>query len=141
MVAVTIRQALLLLAVALLPAIGEGVYLRNRFPWREPPAQEEVSVREARSWGDNVLWLDARDKDDFENGHVANAQLLNADDWDNLLPAVLNSWSPDRRIVVYCSQKSCDASKEVARRLRDEVGLKNVFVLKGGWEAWQESAK
>ena len=27
------------------------------------------------------------------------------------------------------------------RRLREEANLKNVFVLAGGWEAWQESAK
>jgi len=38
--------------------------------------------------------------------------------------------------VVYCSSLNCNASREVARRLRDEAQLKNVFVLEGGWEEW-----
>ena len=40
-------------------------------------------------------------------------------------------------IVVYCSSKKCHSSEEVARRLREEVGLKTVYVLRGGWEAWK----
>jgi hypothetical protein len=38
--------------------------------------------------------------------------------------------------VVYCSSLSCNASREVARRLRREAQLPDVFVLEGGWEAW-----
>jgi rhodanese-related sulfurtransferase len=61
---------------------------------------------------------------------------LNEDRWNELLPRMLETWSPDKRVVVYCNSKSCGASREVARRLRTQAGLTNVFVLKGGWEAW-----
>jgi rhodanese-related sulfurtransferase len=44
--------------------------------------------------------------------------------------------SPDKKVVVYCSAESCNAAREVAKRLRDETQLKNVFVLQGGWEEW-----
>jgi rhodanese-related sulfurtransferase len=53
-----------------------------------------------------------------------------------MLPRMLASWSPEKRVVVYCSSESCGASREVARRLREEARLQNVFVLEGGWEAW-----
>jgi rhodanese-related sulfurtransferase len=52
---------------------------------------------------------------------------------------MLAAWSPENRTVVYCSSQSCAASHEVARRLREEAGLDNVYVLHGGWEAWLEA--
>ncbi len=54
-----------------------------------------------------------------------------------LVPAVLDRWEPDGKVVVYCSSLSCQASHEVARRLREKMNLPNVYVLQGGWEAWQ----
>ena len=136
-----LRQAAILTALAFVPAIGEAVYLRERVSWKSPAASDEVGVVSAKSWGDNVLWLDARPAEDFENEHVPGAMLLNQEEFNELLPKVLNAWSPERKIVVYCSKKTCGASREVARRLRDEAQLKNVYVLDGGWESWVEARK
>jgi rhodanese-related sulfurtransferase len=61
---------------------------------------------------------------------------LNEDRWNELLPQFLAVWSPGKKIVVYCSSLSCNASREVARRLRKEAQIPDVFVLEGGWEAW-----
>jgi rhodanese-related sulfurtransferase len=61
---------------------------------------------------------------------------LNEDRWNELLPTLLAQWSLEKKIVVYCSSQSCNASREVAKRLRNEAQLKNVFVLDGGWEQW-----
>jgi rhodanese-related sulfurtransferase len=135
------RQALLLAALALLPAMGQAWYLRDRVSWQRPPAADEVTVAEARRWGEVVMWIDARPEEEFTAGHIPGALLLNTEGWDALLPEVLNSWCPGRKLVVYCSKQTCGASREIARRLRDEAQLKDVFVLNGGWEAWQESPK
>jgi rhodanese-related sulfurtransferase len=135
------RQALLLAALALLPAIAQGLYLRDRVSWQKPPAGDEVTVAEAKQWGNAVMWIDARPEDEFTAAHIPGALLLNTEEWDKLLPEVLNSWAPDRKLVVYCSKQTCGASRDVARRLHDEAQLKNVLVLSGGWEAWQESSK
>jgi rhodanese-related sulfurtransferase len=135
------RQALLLAALALLPAIAQGLYLRDRVSWRERSSGDEVNVSDVRQWGNAVMWIDARQEDEFTAAHIPGSLLLNTEGWDTLLPEVLNSWSPGRKLVVYCSKQTCGASHEVARRLRDEAQLKNVFVLSGGWEAWQESSK
>jgi len=53
-----------------------------------------------------------------------------------LLPQFLATWSPGKKVVVYCSTQSCDLAREVAERLRKEAQLPDVFVLEGGWEAW-----
>ncbi len=65
----------------------------------------------------------------------------NEDHWNEMLPAIVGTWTPDRKIVVYCKSQSCSASHAVARRLRDEAGFTEVFVLKGGWEAWVAAQK
>jgi rhodanese-related sulfurtransferase len=134
------RQVALLVAVALLPAIAQGLYLRQKISWLSPvAARDEITLQGARALGDRAIWVDARPEDEFEREHVPGALLLNEDRWNELLPRMLESWSPDKRVVVYCSSKTCGASREVARRLRTEAGLTNVFVLKGGWEAWKSS--
>ncbi len=137
-----LRQAALLLVIALVPAIGQAVYYRDRVSWNAPAVEkDEVTIEQARAWGASVLWVDARPDDQFARQHVPNAVSLNEDRWDELLPRFLETWSPDRRVVVYCSSQSCTASHEVARRLREQAGLPAVFVLHGGWEAWLEGNK
>ncbi len=137
-----LAQALLLLGLAFLPAIGQGLYLRQEVSWNTPAvAPDEVLLEEARGWGESLLWVDARPDAEFAREHIPGALSLNEDRWKELLPPFLTTWAPEKRTVVYCSSQSCAASNEVARRLRDEAGLKNVFVLHGGWEAWLEAKK
>ena len=132
-----LREILVLAAVALLPAIGQAVYFRDHVSWHSAiPASELVSVDQARGWGDNAIWADARPDEDFARAHVPGALPLNEDRWNELLPQFLAVWSPDRKVIVYCSAQSCNAAREVAKRLRDEARLQNVFVLEGGWEEW-----
>ena len=136
------RQALLLAALAFIPGIGEAIYFRDKVSWQSPiPASEMVTQTQARAWRENTIWVDARPDAEFEREHIPGAVLLNEDRWNELLPQFLATWSPEKRVVVYCSSQSCNASREVARRLRDEAQLKNVFVLQGGWEEWLKSRK
>ena len=137
-----VRQALLLIALALVPAIGEAIYFRNTISWQSPiPASELVTAEQAQSWGDNVIWVDARPSEEFDLDHITGAISLNEDRWNELLPQFLGQWSPEKKVVIYCSAQSCNASHEVAKRLREEAQLKNVFVLDGGWERWLKTKR
>ncbi len=132
-----VGEALILIALAFLPAIGQGFYFRDRVSWESPiPASELVTVDQARAWGEGAVWVDARPDDEFARDHVPGAFSLNEDHWNDLLAQFLPNWSPDKKVVVYCSAESCNAARDVAKRLRDEVELKDVFVLQGGWEEW-----
>ncbi len=137
MKACPIKQAMFLLALAFVPAITEAIYFRDRVSWHSPvPASELVTVDQARAWGENAIWVDARSDEEFTRDHVPGAASLNEDRWNELLPQFLERWSPEKRVIVYCSAASCNAAREVAKRLRDEAQIKNVFVLQGGWEEW-----
>jgi rhodanese-related sulfurtransferase len=132
-----IRQILILAALALAPGVGEAIYFRDKISWQSAILPSElVTVDRARTWGDNAIWVDARPDDEFARDHVPGALSLNEDRWNELLPQFLAVWSPEKKVIVYCSSLSCNASREVARRLRKEAQLPDVFVLKGGWEAW-----
>jgi rhodanese-related sulfurtransferase len=137
-----VYQAFILAALALVPGFGEAIYFRDKISWQSPvPTSEMVSAAQARAWGSNAIWVDARPDAEFASDHVPGAVSLNEDRWNELLPQVLAVWSPEKKVVVYCSSLSCNASREVARRLRNEAQLPNVFVLEGGWEEWLKSKK
>lgn len=132
-----VREGLLLIAFAALPAIGEGLYLRDKVSWQSSiPTSELVTVDQAKAWGDGTIWVDARSDEEFANDHVPGAFSLNEDHWNELLLQFLPNWSPDKKVVVYCSAESCNAARDVAKRLSDEARLKDVFILQGGWEEW-----
>lgn len=136
------REALILVALAFLPGIGQAIYFRDKVSWQLPvPASEMVTVVQARAWGENAIWIDARPDEEFARDHVPGALSLNEDRWNELLPQFLVVWSPEKKIVVYCSSQSCNASREVAHRLRNQAQppMQNVFVLEGGWEEWLKS--
>jgi rhodanese-related sulfurtransferase len=135
-----LRQALILVALAFIPGIGQAIYYRDRVSWESRiPLSELVTVEQAKSWGQNAIWVDARPDADFERDHIPGALPLNEDRWNELLPQFLAAWSPEKKVVVYCSTQSCNLAVEVARRLRNEAQIKNVFVLQGGWEEWLKS--
>jgi rhodanese-related sulfurtransferase len=84
----------------------------------------------------NALWVDARPAAAFATGHIPSALRLTEAEWEQLLPALLDRWTPDGVIVVYCDSSSCQTSNQIAARLRRELGTASVFALSGGWEAW-----
>lgn len=135
MIARALRQAALLLALALLPALVSGA-LQLQWNNAEPLADGEVKAATVREWGSKVQWVDARPRDKFDAGHIEGALLLNEDEWKKLVPAFLDAWDPDRPVVVYCDGGSCEASHAVAKRLREELKIGDVHVLKGGLTAW-----
>ena len=132
-----VREGLLLIAFAFLPSIAEGIYFHDKISWQSAiPASELVTVDQARAWVNGAIWVDARPDEEFGRDHVPGAFSLNEDHWNELLPQFLPNWSPGKKVVVYCSAASGNAARDVAKRLRDEAQLTQVFVLQGGWEEW-----
>jgi rhodanese-related sulfurtransferase len=89
----------------------------------------------------NALILDARPSVFFEQGHVPGALNLSresfARDYRRLSP-VLNAVG-NKPVIVYCSGGECHDSRLVANALLS-LGLSNVRVFTGGWEAWSAAA-
>lgn len=131
-----VRQAVALAALATLPAAG--AWMMAPKPAAAVVKQDGmIEPRAAADLGAAVLWVDARPRREFDQAHLPGALPLNEENWDALLPALLQEWTPARRLIVYCDGGTCQASKEVAARLRD-AGLAPVYVLRGGWPEWRK---
>lgn len=97
----------------------------------------EITLQMALASKGKVVWVDARSSKQFDAGHIPGAVLLNEENWNKMLPALLDVWSPESRVIVYCDSNSCESSQAIADRLKNEAGLERVSVLVGGWQAWQ----
>lgn len=136
MIARAARQLALVLALALAPALVSGAW---QLAWRqeEPLAPGEVRLATAREWGERVQWVDARSRAKYERTRIPGALLLNEDEWDKLVGPFLDAWDADKTLVVYCDGGHCEASQRVAERIRHDLQIPGVYVLKGGWAAWE----
>ena len=103
----------------------------------EPLAQNEVTLDQIEEgWGGKVIWIDARQRSEYEKGHHPGALLLNEEEWADLLwshAEILQSG--DKPAIVYCAGQACAASRKVAQRLRESMGMEEVYYLRGGWKA------
>jgi rhodanese-related sulfurtransferase len=105
------------------------------------PLVEELTLADLARVPPPILWVDARSEREFQAGHVPNAVRLDQETWGELLPGFLAVWQPDKTVVVYCDTAQCQASQEVAARIRRELQIDHVFVLKNGWAAWREAQR
>jgi len=138
----TLREAALLLVLAVVPALATGLYHPKRPAWSgQAEALPRATIAQAQSWGNRVLWVDARSTEAYRTGHIPGAVSLPMMNWERQLPEFLQAWTPDRKIIVYCDGGSCQASEEVARRLKRELGLEEVTVLQEGWAAWRRDVR
>jgi len=132
----TLWQSFLIVAIAALLTLLGYAWRPNALPW--DVAELEIELAAAGTLED-AIWVDARVDEDFESAHLEGALLVNEESWEGGFVQVLDVWFPDRPIVVYCSSQSCLRSHHVAKRLREELGVENVYSLKGGWEALQQA--
>lgn len=143
-----IRAAVLLLLGPLLPALATALWHPRRPDWAAlrhagmpPGAAEAAALRldlaELRAAHPDALWIDARPARDYAAAHVPGALALTEDVWEEGFARLVEAWDGAASIVVYCGGEHCRASEAVALRLRRDLGFGRVFVLAGGWEAWQ----
>ena len=129
-----VKEALFLLVLASLAGLAAARFHPDLSNWsRAGLLPHEVTFPITRHWEPDVLWIDARSARDYASAHFPGALSLNEDNWTGALPKVLSRWHPGLRIVVYCDSHACTTSEEVAKRLRTDVGLPDVYFLHGGW--------
>lgn len=130
----------LLLLATLCAALAATVDPRARALLRDRPAADELTLAEARGHRGPLLWIDARSADEYARGHLPEAVPLNLAEWDRQIGPLLARWQPGARVVIYCDDRACGTSRRVATRLREEYQLDDVWILHGGWAAWEKAA-
>jgi rhodanese-related sulfurtransferase len=137
------REAALLLLATLAAAIGTH-FLHPRAPqWfakNEPLAADEVTPDLVQQkWRGEVLWIDARSRQAFTAGHIPGALLLNEQDAEALMFEHIDKLQGNTKpIVVYCDGHACQASRKIAAYLRERLPGMQIYVLRGGWKAWED---
>jgi rhodanese-related sulfurtransferase len=135
-------QAAVIVLAAILAAAGTH-FLHPKAPaWyvaEEPLQEDEVTMALIHErWQGEALWVDARPRKDYESGHVPGALLLNEQEADQLLFDHFEKLQDNKQpIVVYCGSEACQASRKIAEYLRERLPGTEIWVLKGGWNAWQ----
>jgi rhodanese-related sulfurtransferase len=124
-----------LIVIALLFAALSWTFRRTRPA--EPLGPGEIDLKALSSMpASEILWVDARSAAKFESRHIPGALLLNQAEWERLVSNFYDQWQPGSQVVVY-GEVDSDNGHEVASRLREESAIEDVWVLKGGYEAWR----
>ena len=115
-----------------------GVITANPTGAAEGKSQETDSVALAKEIFDkgDVLFVDARSSDNYEDGHISGAISLPVGQLDERIESFLNRYSPDQPIVTYCSGRTCEDSHNLAQFLSD-AGFTNVRIFIDGFPGWE----
>lgn len=147
-----IIQSIILIIISCLGGVGSNFLhpQKKRIKLYPPePIKEKYvkTVEEILTWDKNSYYLfDARDHESYEKDHIPGAIHMTLEDAedpnaiDKIMPYIQELFN-GKKIVIYCSSDKCDKSREMSKEIRKKHPVKNVFVLKDGWKAWQEYHK
>lgn len=159
----SIKQAVLLVVLSALAALlynavsGSGLPLKGDWPSVSdsdsvivPPSAEAgdppfISLDEAAALYQDkrVVFIDARDPEDYDYGHIIGAVSIPYDYlpiegleayWDSTAQHI----SRDTKVVIYCSGLECESSLNLGRDMSD-YGWRNIRVFYGGWREWERA--
>jgi len=89
-----------------------------------------------------AVFVDARDEEKFEQGHLRGAWELDPYHPERALGAVLPACLAARKVVVYCEGGECEDADSVAILLRDGgVPAEKLAVYGGGMKDWLAQSK
>jgi rhodanese-related sulfurtransferase len=87
---------------------------------------------------DGVIFIDARDDEHYQAGHIPGAYHFNHFHPENYLSNVVQVCLIAQQIVFYCNGGDCEDSEHAAITLRDSLVIprEKVFVYVGGMADW-----
>jgi len=96
---------------------------------------KQIHIDEAlKLYEAEVVFIDAREHEDYKTGHIKNAIIIPYYDFDNYKKNLQNI-SKDEPVVTYCGGTDCDLSIMLGNKL-STLGYKKVFIFFGGWNEW-----
>jgi rhodanese-related sulfurtransferase len=96
-----------------------------------------ITISQAWSlYEQQAFFVDARRKDVYVEGHVANAFRADMASFKSSTPAWVSGLPKDMILVVYCNGGDCDESEHVAKLLYAS-GFTAVYIMHDGYPAWK----
>ena len=90
------------------------------------PAQ----VAEMRDGGDNAVYLDVREPNEWNLGRIPGAQFLPRGQLESKIEELV---ARDSRVVIYCARGNRSA---LAADTMQQMGYDNVVSMSGGFQQW-----
>jgi rhodanese-related sulfurtransferase len=141
-----IKGALIIFVMTLAAAVATH-FLHPQAPlWYEsdiPREPDEVTVADVQQrWHNDVLWIDARIDEEFKKARIPGAISINEQHRDDQLIEHLDVLQDNKKpIVIYCDGHACQASRKMRTYLLESTPFtRDVWVLKGGWPAWEKAS-
>jgi rhodanese-related sulfurtransferase len=99
---------------------------------------EIEDVKRAKQIFDNgrALFVDARTRDNYDEGHIPGAVSLPVGQFDEFIDTFLDQHDIQQPIVTYCSGRTCEDSHNLAQLLID-FGYSDVKVFIDGYPGWE----
>ena len=84
----------------------------------------------------NFVFVDARSRDDYDEGRIKGAVSLPVGQFDEKIEVFLEQYSPEKAIITYCSGRSCEDSHRLAQLLL-ALGYTEINVFIDGYPGWK----
>lgn len=97
---------------------------------------ENVKIAKLIYDSGKTLFVDARSRDNYDDGHIPGAVSMPVGEFNNLIDSFIDQHSVDQPIVTYCSGRTCADSHNLARLLMD-FGFSDVKVFIDGFPGWK----
>lgn len=138
-------QMLCIAAVSVVLALGSNALRPHGLPLLHAEESavdlnngaDTVSVKDAAMLflSGRAVFLDARSRFEYEDGHIQGAVSVPAEEFGFLLDDLKPKLQGKDAIITYCDGERCPLSHELATSLRG-AGFDNVRVLVNGWTLW-----
>ena len=86
----------------------------------------------------SAIFIDARDPEDYELGHIQNAINIPYDYYEDY-EEVMDGLDDDGIYIIYCSGEECSLSIDLAEHLYNEKLIDKLLVFEGGWPQWRDA--
>ncbi|MBW2194148.1 MAG: hypothetical protein JRD47_06490 [Deltaproteobacteria bacterium] len=83
-----------------------------------------------------AVFVDARTRDLYKDGHIPGAVSLPVGQFDETIQTFIEQYPSENMIVAYCSGKACEDSHALATRLLEQ-GYSDVSVFIDGFSGWE----
>ena len=116
----------------------EDVNLKNYL--LELSSPKVIDIEKAKFIYNNELaiFIDAREKEDYIDGHILNAINIPFNVDDKYEIALLDSlYNLDKTLVIYCSGYGCSLSEDLTYYLYEEKGIESIVYFEEGFPEWK----
>ena len=86
----------------------------------------------------SAIFIDARDPEDFENGHIKNSINIPYDYYEDY-EEIIDGLDDASIYIIYCNGEECSLSIDLADYLFSEKLFEKILVFEGGWPEWKEA--